>query len=108
MSTPYLVIPDLDQALEHVADATVSRTLYQDERLKVVLFAFAAGQELSQHTASTPATLHFLAGEAEVGLGEDAIAASAGTWIHLPARLPHSIRAKTAVKMLLALVKNPA
>ena len=87
------------------ADGTLSRTIYQDERLKVVLFGFSAGQELSEHTASTPAIMHFLAGEATVALGDDTVSATAGTWIHMPPNLKHSIRADTPVSMLLLLLK---
>ncbi len=43
-----------------------SRTLYSDDRLKAVLFGFARGEELSEHTASTRAGLHFLQGEAKL------------------------------------------
>ena len=68
---------------------------------------FSAGQELSEHTASTPAVMHFLEGDAHVTLGGDPIVASAGTWIHMQAQLPHSIRAKTHVAMLLLLMKQP-
>jgi quercetin dioxygenase-like cupin family protein len=71
-----------------------------------VLFGFAAGQELSEHTASTPAIMHFLKGEADVALGQDKVAASAGTWIHMTARLPHSLLAKTPTTMLLMLLKS--
>jgi quercetin dioxygenase-like cupin family protein len=70
------------------------------------LFGFGAGQELSQHTASMPAIMHFLRGEADVGLGADTVAAAAGTWIHMPAELPHSVHAKTPVVMLLTLLKQ--
>ena len=49
--------------------------------------------------------LFFVAGEATVGLGHDVREARAGTWVHMPAGLKHSIRAKTAVVMLLVLLK---
>lgn len=87
-------------------DGTISRTLYQDERLKVVLFGFAAGQELSEHTASMPAIMHFIQGEARVTLGNDAIDAQPNTWVHMPAHLPHSIHASTPVIMLLLLLRE--
>jgi quercetin dioxygenase-like cupin family protein len=106
MATPYTWVDNLTTASEAPADGTLSRTLYQDERLKVVLFSFSAGQELSEHTASMPATMHFVTGEADVTLGADRVAASAGTWIHMPAQLPHSIRTKTPVVMLLSLIKG--
>jgi quercetin dioxygenase-like cupin family protein len=107
MTAPYTVVHDLAHQLELPFDGTLSRTIYQDERLKAILFHFSAGQELSEHTASTPAVMHFLEGDADVMLGDDAIVASAGTWIHMPAQLPHSIRAKTHVVMFLLLMKQP-
>ena len=106
MTAAYTIVHDLAHQLEPPAEATVSRTVHQDERLKVVLFHFSAGQELSEHTASTPAIMHFLDGDADVMLGGDALVVSNGSWIHMPAQLPHSIRAKTRVVMLLLLLKQ--
>ncbi|MBI5082492.1 MAG: cupin, partial [Chloroflexi bacterium] len=40
------------------SDSIVSRTIYNDDQVKAVLFTFAAGQELSEHTASMPAIIH--------------------------------------------------
>jgi quercetin dioxygenase-like cupin family protein len=106
MTTPYTLLTDLAGQVEAPTDGTLSRTIYHDERLKVVLFGFSAGQELSEHTSSTPAIMHFLLGESDVTLGPDKVAANAGAWIHMPAQLPHSIRAKTPVVMLLTLLKS--
>jgi quercetin dioxygenase-like cupin family protein len=106
MTTPYTLLAELVQQVETPANGTLSRTIYQDERLKVVLFGFSAGQELSEHTSSTPAIMHFLTGESNVTLGSDKVAANAGTWIHMPAQLPHSIATKTPVVMLLLLLKS--
>lgn len=102
----YTHIPQLDATIELPADGTLSRTLLNDDRIKVVLFAFSAGQELSEHTATMPALIHFLEGEARVTLGGDAVDAKTGTWIHMPALLRHSILTKTPVKMLLTLIKT--
>ena len=60
---------------------------------------------LSEHTASMPAVLHFLQGEATVGLGVHKHEAKAGTWVHMPTGQRHSIQAKTPVVMLLLLLK---
>jgi quercetin dioxygenase-like cupin family protein len=106
MTTPYTCYVDLAAEVEPPADGTLSRTLYQDDRLKVVLFGFAAGQELSEHTASTPAIMHFLRGNADVTVGRDEISATPGTWIHMTPQLPHSVRAKTPLVMLLLLLKD--
>ena len=95
-------IPDLQP------DSIISRTIYADEQMKVILFAFAPGQELSEHTASVAATLHFLEGEAHLTLGQDAHEAEPGTWVHMPARLPHSVYAKSELKMLLIMYTEKA
>jgi quercetin dioxygenase-like cupin family protein len=108
MTTSYTLLADLARQVEAPADGTLSRTIYHDERLKVVLFGFSAGQELSEHTSSTPAMMHFLMGESDVTLGAEKVVANAGAWIHMPAQLPHSIRTKTPVVMLLTLLKAAA
>ena len=51
---PYTFFADLAAEVQIPADGILSRTLYNDDRLKVVLFAFAEGQELSAHTAPMP------------------------------------------------------
>jgi quercetin dioxygenase-like cupin family protein len=108
MPLPYTKLVDLASQVAPPADGTLSKTIFQDEGLKAVLFGFAAGQELSEHTASSPAIMHFLSGESDVTLGPDKVAAKPGTWIHMPAQLPHSIRTKTPAVMVLLLLKAAA
>jgi quercetin dioxygenase-like cupin family protein len=97
----------LDLAAEATApsDGIVSRTIFQDEKIKAVLFGFAKGQELSEHTAAKPAMLLFVEGEATIGLGDEVRTAQPGTWVHMPAGLKHSIQAQSPVVMLLVLIK---
>jgi quercetin dioxygenase-like cupin family protein len=101
----YTHINDLAKEAQPPEKGILSRTLFNDERLKVVLFGFGLGEELSEHTASMPAVLHFLQGEATVTLGDDKHEAKAGTWVHMPTGQRHSIQAKTPVVMLLLLMK---
>lgn len=108
MTDRYTHFANLAAEVEPPVDGTLSRAVYQDDRMKVVLFGFAAGQELSEHTAAMPATMHFLQGEADVTVGTDEISATTGTWIHMMAHLPHSIRARSPVVMLLTMLKEPA
>lgn len=105
MTTPYTHLLDLVKEAAPPQDGILSRTIFQDDRLKAVLFGFAQGQELSEHTASKPAMLYFANGEAIVGLGDDILPAQAGTWVHMPSGLKHSIKAKTPLAMLLILLK---
>ena len=103
--TTYSHVLDLAAAAEPPADGILSRTIFQDDKIKAVVFGFGQGQELSEHTAAKPAMLFFVKGQAAVGLGEDIQEAQSGTWIHMPANLKHSIKAKTSVVMLLVLLK---
>jgi quercetin dioxygenase-like cupin family protein len=74
VSANYTYFADLAAELPPVTpDSIISRTVYGDARVKVVLFGFAAGQELSEHTASMPALLHILSGQARLTLGGDAL-----------------------------------
>ena len=88
-------------------DGILSRTLLNEERLRVVLFAFSKGQQLTEHTASVPAVLHVLEGEALLKLGPDSVEGRPGTWVHMPAHLPHGIEAKTPLILLLQMLKGP-
>ena len=106
MEPSHKYIADLAGALPDIPpDSIVSRSIYAGDDVKVTLFGFAAGQELSEHTASTPAIIHFLQGEADVTLGSERMQAGPGAWAHMPAHLPHSIVARTPVIMLLILIQ---
>lgn len=104
MTPTYTHILDLAREAEPPADGILSRTVFREDHLKAVVFGFAAGQELSEHTAAKPALLFFVRGEATVGLGGDARPAGPGTWVHMPAGLPHSVKAHAPTVMLLVLL----
>ncbi len=104
MSTAYTYLPDFTEPIPEIpSDSIISRTIYQDDQVKVILFGFAAGQELSEHTASKPAIIHIVQGKARLTLGGDAMPAGEGAWAHMPPQLPHSVFAETPVTMLLYL-----
>jgi quercetin dioxygenase-like cupin family protein len=105
MLTDQAQLVNLAEAVSPPLDGIISRTVFQDDRLKAVAFGFGAGQELSEHTASKPAVMHFLSGEALVTLAGAPITATAGTWIHMAAGLAHSIAARSPTVMLLLLLK---
>jgi quercetin dioxygenase-like cupin family protein len=52
-----------------------------------------------------PAIIQILHGEADLTLGAESFQAQPGTWIHMPASLPHSVSARTPLLMLLSLLK---
>lgn len=101
-----IIYHDLKTEVKIQEKSTVSKTIYNDDNLKVVLFGFASGQELSEHTAAVPAVIHILSGEAEIVVGDSITSAIANTFIYLPAKAPHSILAKSPTRMLLSLIKG--
>jgi quercetin dioxygenase-like cupin family protein len=83
----------------------LSHTLYNDEQVKIILFGFAAGEELTAHTAPMPATIQVVTGEATLILGPDRCEAGPGTLVHMAPLLTHGVIAKTPSMILLTLVK---
>ena len=105
----HTAVRDLGALVEEAPESSiVSRTVYKDDHVRVILFAFAPGEKLSEHTSSYPAILQFLEGEAVLTLGEETMDAQPGTWVHMAANLPHSVDARSEVRMLLTmLVQSP-
>ena len=105
MSENYFFTKNVAELVPEIPpDSIVSRTFYEAERLKAILFGFAPGQELSEHTSARPAILHFLKGEADLTLGAEAMSVQTGAWAYIQPHLAHSIVAQTEVIMLLVLL----
>jgi len=102
----YTIVQDPLKQQPIPEDGILTRQLFEDESIRVVLFTFSSGQRLSEHTASTTALLHFLSGEATITLGADTIEAGPGAWVRMDAGLAHSVVTKSPVVMLLVLLKG--
>jgi quercetin dioxygenase-like cupin family protein len=103
----YAFHPDLGALVGDVPEGSiVSRTLHQDELVKVTLFGFAAGQELTEHTSSKPAILQVIAGEGSLGFGDDVRPVAPGSWAHMAPGVPHTVIATTRLVLLLTLLKH--
>ena len=101
----YEYIPDLLAVMPEVlSNSIISRVVLKNDTVNVTLFGFDTDQELTEHTASRPAMLHFLTGKAEVTLGGETQMATPGTWIFMPANLQHSIKPLEPTRMLLILI----
>ena len=107
LNPSYTFFADILALLPEVpADSILSRTVFDGPDMKGTLFGFAAGQELSEHTASRAAVLHFLKGDAQLTLGQETFDAVPGSWVHMPPHLPHSIVAREPTVMLLLLMRD--
>ena len=105
MSTePSTFYPDLLAEGSLPARGIPSQTLSDDAGVELVLFAFASGEALSEHTSARPAIIHVLSGEADLTAGGEAHRAGPGSWLRLPAGLAHSVRARTPLVMALYLL----
>ena len=104
MTEPVPFFADLAAEAPAVARGIHSQTLYDGPDLRLVLFAFAPGEELSEHTAARPAVVHVLEGEGDAVVGGVAHPLAPGTWFRMPARMTHAIRARTPLRMALYLL----
>ena len=71
----------------------------------VTVFAFDAGEGLSEHTAPFDALALDLEGEADISIAGTAHHLGAGQLLKLPAGQPHAVKATTRFKMLLIMIK---
>ncbi len=106
-----LIAPDetrilaLAEETKFAANGIVSRTILNTAHSRTILFGFAEGQELSEHTSTQHALIQILSGEGEFSLDGKAHTLKAGAFLHMPPNLPHAVRAKQPFSMLLTLVK---
>jgi quercetin dioxygenase-like cupin family protein len=96
----------LERELAYQAGAVVSRTIAKAKGGSVTLFAFDAGQELSEHTAPFDAFVTVLDGSVELTIGGEKVVARAGETTRMPAGIPHAVRAPEPFKMLLVMVRD--
>ncbi|UEC43296.1 MAG: Cupin_2 domain-containing protein [Methanothrix sp.] len=96
----------LGDLVEYQTGAVVSRTLVDKKAGTVTLFAFDAGQGLSEHTAPCDAVVNVIDGVAEITISGEAMALSAGDMVIMPAGAPHSVAAVRPFKMMLTMIRS--
>jgi quercetin dioxygenase-like cupin family protein len=84
-----------------VSHGIVSQAVLTAPGLRVTLFHFAAGQELSEHTSSSRALVQILAGSGDFTFNGQTRLLKAGALLHFPPRLPHAVHAVEEMTMLL-------
>jgi quercetin dioxygenase-like cupin family protein len=88
-------------------DGTVaSRMIVFKKAGTITLFAFDAGEGLSEHSAPYDAILAVTDGEAEVSIAGMPFTVRTGEMIIMPANIPHAVQAKQRFKMTLTMVKE--
>jgi quercetin dioxygenase-like cupin family protein len=94
----------LAEAVQTSEAGIVSRTVVQSPELRVVLFAFADGQELTAHTSRRRAVVQILDGICDFFFADAWHRLAAGALLHMPPGHPHAVRAAAGpFSMLLTL-----
>ncbi len=95
----------MNELVAYQEGSVVSRTLIDKKIGTLTMFAFAAGEGLSEHTAPYDAVVQVLDGTAEVTIAGTLHRLTAGQMIIMPADIPHSLRAPERFKMLLVMIR---
>ena len=97
----------------HLADAAqfseagiVSRALHDKGGVRVTLFSFAAGQQLTEHVTPARALVQILSGACEFTLAGKKTSLRAGELLHMPPGLSHAVLATEAFSMLLVTIRE--
>ena len=109
-TAPNELVPAKAMALagqvEYVAGSVVSRTLVKKSAGTITLFAFDAGQGLSEHQAPYDAFVQVIDGAGAFRIGDKDVVARAGEVVVMPANIPHAVRATERFKMLLVMIRS--
>jgi quercetin dioxygenase-like cupin family protein len=92
--------------VSYQSGAIVSRIVVKREAGNVTLFAFDAGQELSEHTAPYDALVQVIDGEAAITVAGRPHRVGVGEMILMPAHQPHALKAMSRFKMLLTMIRS--
>jgi quercetin dioxygenase-like cupin family protein len=85
------------------AGAVVSKVLHRGDGLNVTVFAFDAGEQLSEHQAARTAMVQILSGRLRFTVDAEELDLGPGSWLHMTPGAPHSLTATEPTLMLLTL-----
>lgn len=96
----------LNDAINYSERSVVSKTIIKKPSGTVTLFAFDAGEGLSEHSAPHEALVQVLDGRVEITIDGEPFMLSEGECIILPANIPHALKAMEPFKMMLTMIKS--
>ena len=96
---------NMNEQISYQSGSVVSKTLIDKKIGTLTLFAFDAGQGLSEHTAPFDAVVQIVDGTAAITIDGTVHQVQAGEMIIMPANLPHSLKAEVPFKMLLVMIR---
>ena len=96
----------LDTLVTPTAQGIASRVLARTAAGNITLFAFDAGEELSEHTAPFDALVITLSGSLLLTIGGRDVQATPQTVVLMPATVPHAVRATESSRMMLIMLRE--
>lgn len=93
-------------SIAYADGAVVSKTILKKSSGNITLFAFDAGEGLSEHTTPHEALVQVLDGSVEITIGDQAHKLVAGQALILPGGVPHAVKAIEKFKMMLTMIKS--
>ena len=96
----------LAELMDYQDGAVVSREILKKDTGSVTVFAFDAGQGLSEHTAPFDALVCVLDGEVEISIAGKPHHLETGEMIVMPANQPHALKALSRFKMMLVMIRS--
>ena len=99
-------VVNLSNAVEYQIKSVVSKQVVKAPTGNITLFAFDAGEGLSEHTAPFDALVQIIDGQAEIILGGKSHIVKHGEFIIMPANIPHALNAIEKFKMMLVMIKS--
>lgn len=91
--------------VDYQPGSVVSREIIQKPTGTITVFAFDAGQGLSEHKAPFDALVYIFDGEADVTIADQVHKVSQGEMIILPVDVIHALKAITRFKMVLIMIR---
>jgi quercetin dioxygenase-like cupin family protein len=96
---------ELAEMMQFAEGGIVSKTLVERPKLvNISLFMMSTGQKMSSHAASRPATIHVLAGEGKIQIGDQTHESKGGSFFYMPAGQPHALESTGNMVFLLYLL----
>ncbi len=102
----FIVLENLLAEVEIPENGTLSRVVFNADGLRVVLFAFDTGEQLTDHAATVPAVVQVLKGRLEMTLGDEKVEIDPGSWVHMDAHLIHALVALEPSVVILTLQRS--
>jgi quercetin dioxygenase-like cupin family protein len=96
----------LETLVTPTAQGIASRVLARTAAGNITLFAFDAGEELSEHTAPFDALVLTLSGALALTIGGRAIRTTPHSIVLMPANVPHAVRASEPSRMMLIMLRE--